>query len=120
MKPAFKYSAIVTRVIDGDTIDCTVDLGFSIFAKERFRLYGIDIPEKNSKDSVLKEIAFNATSYVKESIEGKTVTIECTGKDKYGRWLAKVFINSMVINERLVELGLAKDYFGDNKEKLGW
>lgn len=122
MKQQYIYLALVTKVIDGDTIDCAVDLGFNVFTKERFRLYGIDTPEKTSKDLVIKDIAFKATDFIKDSIESKQVTIECFGKDKYGRWLAKVYLNneSPTVNEQLVALGYAKVYFGDNKMNLGW
>jgi len=120
MKPVFTYSALVTRVIDGDTIDATIDLGFSVFVRERFRLYGIDTPEKSSTDITVKESAYKATNFVREQIEGKAVIIECTGKDKYGRWLGKIHLSGVVssINDQLVLLGFAKVYFGTDKTKL--
>lgn len=122
MNPSYLYSATVTKVIDGDTIDCMVDLGFSVFSNIRFRLFGIDTPEKNSKIDSVKTFANNATEFVKKTIENKTVTIQSVTKDKYGRWLAKVHVldNAPTLNEQLVSLGLAKPYFGDNKENLGW
>jgi len=122
MKPSFTYAATVTKVIDGDTIDCLVDLGFNTFLKERFRLYGIDTPEKTSTNIELKSLAHEATKFVRDSIDGKQVTLETFAKDKYGRWLAKVHLLSDIatINEQLVSLGLAKPYFGNNKDNLGW
>ena len=122
MKPSFTYSATVTKVIDGDTIDCLVDLGFNTLLKERFRLYGIDTPEKTSTDIELKVLAYEAAKLVKDSIDGKQVIIETFAKDKYGRWLAKVHLPSaeVTINEQLIMLGLAKPYFGNNKDTLGW
>jgi micrococcal nuclease len=122
MKPAYLYSAVVDRVIDGDTIDCTIDLGFNVYTKERFRLFGIDTPEKTSKIPAVHELAVAATKFTTDAIEGKSVTIESMDKDKYGRWLGKIHLLSSgpTINEQLVSLGLAKAYFGDNKENLGW
>jgi micrococcal nuclease len=122
MKPEYVYLAKVVKVIDGDTIDCLVDLGFNTFIKERFRLYGIDTPEKNSKIQTIKDIAINAYLFVKDTTEGKDVLIESTGKDKYGRWLAKVYASKDIptVNEQLITLGFAKAYFGDNKLNLGW
>jgi micrococcal nuclease len=120
--PKYLYNAVVTRVIDGDTIDCTVDLGFHTYIKERFRLYGIDTPEKNSTIQETRDIANKATEFVKTAICGKAVTIESIQKDKYGRWLAKVHIDDTqpTINQQLISLGLAKEYFGDSKINLGW
>jgi micrococcal nuclease len=122
MKPEFKYSCTVTRVVDGDTIDCLVDLGFHTFIKERFRLFGIDTPEKNSKIPEVRDIAIRATEFTKAKLEGKTVLIETVNKDKYGRWLGIIYIDGVdqTINEQLVINGLAKAYYGDNKELLGW
>jgi len=122
MKPLFTYSATVTKVIDGDTIDCLVDLGFNTFLKERFRLYGIDTPEKTSSNIELKALAHEATKFVRDSIDGKQVILETFAKDKYGRWLAKVHLSDtlVTINEQLVTLGLAKPYFGNNKNELDW
>ena len=117
MKPAFKYAATVTKVVDGDTIDCTIDLGFYVSTHERFRLYGIDTPEKTSKDATIKQQAFDALKYVTDTILDKVIILECFGKDKYGRWLAKVYIDGIVLNDRLIELGFATVYFGDNKNK---
>lgn len=122
MNPSYLYLATVNKVIDGDTIDCIVDLGFSVFSKIRFRLYGIDTPEKTSKILEVRELANQATAFVKSAIEGKLVTIQSVEKDKYGRWLAIVHIDSVqpTMNEQLVSLGLAKQYFGDSKSNLLW
>ena len=121
MKTSYLYSGTVIKVIDGDTIDVRVDLGFSIFTDTRFRLFGIDTPEKTDKNKIIKDLALTASKFVKDTIEGKVVTIESVSKDKYGRWLAKVhFGTGPTINEQLITMGLAKAYFGDSKLNLGW
>lgn len=122
MKTSYIYSAKVVKVIDGDTIDCLVDLGFNVLVKERFRLYGIDTPEKTSDVPALRELAIKATKFVTDTILDKEVLLDSTGKDKYGRWLGKIYIDmtQATINEQLISLGLAKAYFGDNKLNLGW
>lgn len=121
-KSLYNYSATVIKIIDGDTIDCTVDLGFNITINERFRLYGVDTPEKNSTDLKLKELSENATKFVSDSILGKHIFIDSTGKDKYGRWLATIHVSmtDKSINEQLIDNGFAKAYFGDNKLNLFW
>lgn len=114
MQPLYRYNALITKIIDGDTIDAMVDLGFSIHTNIRFRLHGIDTPEKNATDINERIVANNATTFVSNAILNKIVTIESVEKDKYGRWLAKVFLNpeQPTLNEQLVSLGFAKAYFG--------
>lgn len=122
MQPLYNYNATITNVVDGDTVDATVDLGFSIFTNIRFRLYGVDTPEKNDKDPIVRLLAINATKFIKDNLLGKVVTIQSVAKDKYGRWLAKIRVldDESTINEQLVALGIAKAYFGDNKINLNW
>lgn len=122
MQPTYNYLGIIDRVIDGDTIDATVDLGFSVFVKIRFRLYGIDTPEKTDKNYDARVLAQTASKFVSENIMGKSVVIQSVEKDKYGRWLAKVYVgkDQPTINEQLISLGYAKAYFGDSKKNLGW
>ena len=122
MQPTYKYNGIVTRVIDGDTLDITVDLGFNIYSKVRFRLWGLDTPEKTSKIPEIRALATQAMEFVKSVVDGKTVFVESVEKDKYGRWLAKVHIDELQpsLNEQLLALGLAKLYFGESKVNVGW
>lgn len=116
-KPAYTYRATILRVLDGDTIEAEVSLGFDVVVKTKFRFYGIDTPEKNSKDTTIKELARQASDFTK-SFTGKEVTIESLGKDKYGRWLAVVHHDQVNINEELINRGLAKFYIGNTKDGL--
>lgn len=122
MQPNYLYTATITNVVDGDTVDALVDLGFSMFSKIRFRLYGVDTPEKNDKDLVVRALGIAASDYLRQTLLNKSITIQSVEKDKYGRWLAKIYITSdqPSINEQLISLGYAKAYFGDNKQNLNW
>lgn len=118
----YTYSAKVLNVVDGDTVDLEVDLGFSIKREDRFRLYGIDTPEIRAKDHVEKAAGLAAKARLKDLIEGKDVIINTIKDktDKYGRYLAVITIEdesqlTININEKLVEEGLAKSYFGGSR-----
>lgn len=106
----YEYYTKIERVVDGDTVDVFLDLGFKVWHKDRLRLNGIDTPEKNTPlGKALKE-------YLAKLIEGKIVKITVTKPDKYGRYLATVYLNSDVsINEQLISAGLAKAYHGKSK-----
>lgn len=110
----YTYNAKVVRVLDGDTVEFLVDLGFNIFVKEKFRLFGIDTPEKSglTKESGLKSKEF-AEEFLSKQEEYKIVVSK---KDKYGRWLCSVFNKKDIcLNEELVLEGLATLYFGGTK-----
>lgn len=108
----FVYSAVVEKVIDGDTIDATVDLGFRVYTKIRFRLNGIDTAEVTSADPDIRSKALRAKARVADLILNKDVTIKSSKADKYGRWLADVFVNDIHLNEQLLMEDLAKEYTG--------
>ncbi|KZX15912.1 thermonuclease precursor [Methanobrevibacter cuticularis] len=110
MVKLYNYKAKVTKVIDGDTIDCDIDLGFNVHIFERFRLDGIDTPELTGAD---KEKGKEAKNIVTKELLNKEIAIE-TDKplktDKYGRWVATVYLDGVNYNETLLERGLAKKY----------
>jgi micrococcal nuclease len=110
----YKYRANVVKWVDGDTVDLLVDLGFYHFVKTRFRLYGIDTPERG--DALWGE----ASDFAKIAApEGTEVVIEVfKAADKYGRWLANIYLDGQNINESLVASGLAVPYFGGTKPKV--
>lgn len=110
VKTEYIYNAVVTNVVDGDTIDAEVDLGFRMYAKLRFRLAFINTPEVNSKDPVLNQKAQEAKDYLSKNVLGQKVTIESHKSDKYGRWLAVVYVNQVNINKALLDIGLAVPY----------
>lgn len=106
----FEYLVKVDRVVDGDTIDIAIDLGFSLHYKTRVRLSGIDTAEKNT------ELGKQVKEYVKSALEGKSFRIQTTKPDKYGRILGELFLpDNTSFNKSLIEKGLAKSYDGGTK-----
>lgn len=113
----FEYTATVVQVIDGDTVDVSIDLGFSIQHILRLRLYGINTPETRTKNQDEKAKGLAAKTRLKELVEGKTVKIK-TEKDeteKYGRYLAVIYLNNTSVNEQLINEGHAVAYFGGKR-----
>ena len=118
----YEYGCKVERVVDGDTIDVGLDLGFDIFHKCRVRLYGIDTPESRTRDLDEKARGKMAGSFLKESIDaGNKIVIQTKLKDsrgKYGRVLGNVVVDDVNINEQMVDKHLAVKYFGQSKEDV--
>jgi len=118
----YEYKAKVIKVIDGDTIDVEVDLGWKITIKDRLRLGGIDTPETRTRDKEEKKKGLEAKQFVIDKIEGKEVLI-CTEKQgKFGRYLADVYYSTdeaedfdTNLNQLLVSRGLAKIYHGGKR-----
>jgi micrococcal nuclease len=107
----YRYKAKVDRWVDGDTVDLYVDLGFHIYAKTRFRLYGIDTPERGQ--ALWGEASDHAELLAPA---GTDVSIEVfKDADKYGRWLVNIHTSSESLNDSLVAAGLAVPYFGGTK-----
>ena len=116
----YEYRAIIRRVVDGDTVDITLDLGFDILYNNRIRLYGINTPESRTRDLEEKKRGLAAKDRVKELCPvGSSITLKTTkdGRGKFGRILGEIFVPGMVqsINQLLVEEGHAVEYFGGKK-----
>jgi micrococcal nuclease len=117
------YVKKVTKVVDGDTIDVEIDLGFDISFSSRVRLAGIDTPESRTTDKMEKALGLEAKSYLKNQIESaKTVVIKTEKMDsseKYGRILGWLFLDgsNISMNEKMIEDGHAWGYLGDTKVK---
>lgn len=110
----YKYKAKLIKIVDGDTVDLMVDLGFDTFRKERFRLYGINAPESRTRDLEEKKRGLAAKAYLAEQMkELKFIETMQDKKGKYGRFLVKLFNNHHVcINDIMVKAKHAvhKDY----------
>ncbi len=111
----YKYKATVTRIVDGDTMDIDIDLGFKITTHQRIRLQGINTPETYSvkKDSEEYLLGMKAKNFVEARIEANNNEILIdTEKDtgKYGRYIATVWLadSTVSLNDELVEKGLAE------------
>ena len=106
------YNAKLIRVIDGDTVDAMIDLGFDIWIKKRIRLYGIDTPETRTRDLKEKNAGIAAKNRLETIMKecGGEFVLQSHGVGKYGRCLGTILINDNNINELLVKEGLAKKY----------
>ena len=122
----FRVTEIV-KVLDGDTIDVLIDLGFDLYKKERVRIAGVDTPEKRTRDLEEKELGIHATNWLKEKLEStlagddqlfiRTELVGGTGK--YGRLLGWCYIgdSELSLNEQMITEGYAWEYDGGTKQK---
>ncbi len=114
MQPCYRYLAELDRVIDGDTLDVVIDLGFYIRIKERIRLEGVDTPEIYGvpQDSEEYRRGMEAKEYVERRLNenNNMMIIETRKLGKWRRWLAKVYLldSGKTLNEELIERRLAK------------
>jgi micrococcal nuclease len=117
------YVRKVENVVDGDTIDVLIDLGFDILFQSRVRLAGIDTPESRTKDLKEKALGLESKEYLKKHIkDAKSVVIKTEKMDsseKYGRILGWVYINgdTVSLNDMMINDGYAWGYLGDTKVK---
>lgn len=128
MKP-FIYNAVIDRVVDGDTVDVDIDLGFGVWLKkQRIRLLGVDTPEKRTRDLVEKQFGLLATSIVEGFCPvGKKILLETSldGTGKYGRILGILWVDCLVgegesinLNGFLIENHYAVAYEGQSKADI--
>lgn len=106
----YNYKAIITRVVDGDTYDATIDLGFKTFTKQRLRLKDINTPETwRPKSDAEREHGERATEFVVSLIEGQEVTLTSVKSAVYARWEAYITIpNGSDLGTLIVENGFEK------------
>ena len=136
MGPSYQFPVVVTRIVDGDTVDARIDMGFKIVYEERIRLLGLDTPESfttNKKEKILglaakyriKELIASANALPKKRGK-KDVVLKTSkhGKGKFGRILGEIWINANTgdginVNEQLIEEGHARWYMGGAKGEMG-
>ena len=118
----YEYACKVKRVVDGDTVDVILDLGFDVSYSCRVRLYGIDTPESRTRDKDEKARGKMAGAFLEEAIEdGEKVVIQTKLKDskgKYGRGLGDVVVDGVNINKLMVKCHLAVAYHGQSKDDV--
>ena len=122
----FRVTEIV-KVLDGDTIDVLIDLGFELYKKERVRIAGVDTPEKRTRDAEEKELGIDATNWLKEKLDSTiagddelTIRTELVGGvGKYGRLLGWLYVGDaeLSLNEQMITEGYAWAYDGGTKQK---
>jgi micrococcal nuclease len=105
----YEYKAKVTNVVDGDTVDALVDLGFKVQTLQRLRLSRVDTPERTQSGYAA------ARDFVKELIEGKDVTMRSHKASKWGYFLIDISIDGRDVADMLLTAGLAKAYDGGKK-----
>ena len=115
----FEYKAQLIRVVDGDTLDCRIDLGFSVFVKKRVRLMGIDTWESRTRDLEEKKKGLAAKSRLIGLLQADDgeFTLISYGVGKFGRVLGEIEVTAGNVCDILVEEGHAYAYFGGNKEE---
>lgn len=122
----YQYPVKIIKIIDGDTVDVDIDLGFGIWIRnERIRLYGIDTPESRTRDKVEKRYGLYAKNYLKSYL-GKTSTLRTKkdGKGKFGRILGEFIVYDPAtdahrsVNQMMVENHIAVEYHGQSKEDI--
>ena len=122
------YKAKVTRVLDGDTFDCTLDLGFDIYLKQRCRMTGMDTPESRTRDKEEKYRGLLSKAYLKDLLKTakNNVILRCDDDDetgKFGRVLADVIDikedgSELNLNKEMIDKGYAVEYKGQSKDDI--
>ena len=126
-KSCYNFRVIkIDKVLDGDTIDVTIDLGFDLYKKERVRIAGVDTPEKRTKNLEEKALGIDATNWLKKELEdvlaGDDELIVRTelhgGVGKYGRLLGWLYVGdeTVSLNEQMIHQGYAHAYDGGTKD----
>ena len=127
-KSCYNFRVIeINRVLDGDTIDVTIDLGFDLYKKERVRIAGVDTPEKRTRNLEEKALGIDATNWLKEKLESTlsgddqlSIRTELVGGvGKYGRLLGWLYVGDedVSLNEQMITEGYAWAYDGGTKQK---
>tara|TARA_R100000353_G_C6487414_1_gene190808 strand:+ start:692 stop:1036 length:345 start_codon:yes stop_codon:yes gene_type:complete len=113
----YYYKIELLRVVDGDTIDVRIDLGFNVWHKCRIRLVGINAPESRTRDKEEKKRGLAAKSWLIDKLESAEDELEMKsyGVGKYGRVLGEIYINEVNINELMVKEGHAVKYDGGKR-----
>ena len=117
----YEYSCGITRIVDGDTVDAEIDLGFDITYKSRVRLYGIDTPESRTRDLDEKARGKLAAKFLSDAIlHADTVIIQTKldKKGKFGRVLGVIVADGVDLNQALIDNHLAVAYTGQSKDDI--
>ena len=118
----YEYKCKVTRVVDGDTVDIDIDLGFGVWLhKERVRIYGIDTPESRTRDKIEKRFGLLAKEFVEQFVKGSSVilrTQKYDAKGKFGRILGDIIVDNKSLSDTMIQEHHAVIYHGQSKEDI--
>ena len=119
----YEYKAKLVKVVDGDTVDVDIDLGFGMWMlDERVRIMGIDTPESRTRDLVEKKYGLKAKKFLQDKLKkAKSITIRThkgEEKGKFGRILGDIYCDGKSVNSEMVKVGHAVAYYGQNKELI--
>ena len=118
----YEYNCKIDRVVDGDTVDVDIDLGFDVWMlKQRIRLYGVDTPESRTRDKVEKVFGNLAKEFVEKRLpvgSKQVLRTKLDGKGKFGRILGEFVLDETTINRLLIESNNAVEYHGQSKEAI--
>ena len=115
----YNYGVKIDRVVDGDTLDVMIDLGFNTHIKRRIRMHGINAPESRTRDLEEKARGLASKERLIELLDEDNIVMKSHGKGKFGRVLGELFIKKeneyISVNDLLVKEGFAKEYFGGKR-----
>ena len=117
---AFVYNAILERIVDGDTFDCCLDLGFDVkLHKQRVRLSGIDTPESRTRDLEEKFYGKQSKYFLESLLKDQKIQLVSHDKGKFGRILGELFIDGLEtsVNQTMINNNHAVPYYGGNKDE---
>jgi micrococcal nuclease len=117
----YEYSCGITRIVDGDTVDCEIDLGFDITYKSRVRLYGIDTPESRTRDLDEKARGKLAAKFLSDAIlhaDKLVIQTKLDKKGKFGRVLGVIVADDVDLNQAMIDNHLAVAYTGQSKDDI--
>jgi len=116
----YEYSCKVKRVVDGDTVDVVIDLGFDIHFATRVRLYGMDTPESRTRNKDEKVRGYMSKDFLEEWMEKDDVIIRTRRdkKGKFGRVLGEMIVRGENVNKLMVKECLAVEYYGQSKDDI--
>ena len=118
----YEYNCKIDRVVDGDTVDVDIDLGFDVWMlKQRIRLYGVDTPESRTRDAEEKVFGNLATNFVQVRLpvgSNQVLRTKLDGKGKFGRILGEFVIGETTLNSLLIESNNAVKYHGQSKDDI--
>lgn len=117
---SYRYNVKVTRIVDGDTVDVDIDLGFGmVYKKQRVRMMGIDTPESRTRDLEEKFYGKQSKYHLEDLLKDQKVQLQSHDKGKFGRILGELFIddNPLSVNQMMIKDYHAVPYFGQSKDE---